>query len=555
MKLNRMLLMVLMGIALFRSVAWFEEKHALAADPQGDLSAKIDVLESTSAASAPVILDGKVLFRVRGIASFPAESRAAVIAERIKALARNPRFKTEALRFVETEPFTDIMGGDIQIVRMFDADAQIEGAKRSVLVPIYLDRIREVIKEYRQERSAEKLLNNALYAAGATLILAVVIILLVKVGRRIDTFLERRYKRGIHSLEIKSIEIVRGDRIWGTFHGLVKALRAFIIVVLAYAYLNFVLNLFPWTRQAGKQMVGYVVGTVTTMGNAILDYIPALVFLIILGIIVRYVLKALHSILDSISRGSVTLSGFDREWAQPTYKIVRFIVLAFAVVVAYPYIPGSSSEAFKGVSIFVGVLFSLGSSSIISNVIAGYTMTYRRAFKVGDRVKINEALGDVTEMRNLVTHLRSLKNEEIIIPNSIILNGQVINYSSLARKEGLILHTTVGIGYEVPWRQVEAMLHLAAERTQEVLKDPRPFVLQQALGDFCVTYELNVFCDDPRRMTSIYSALHRNILDLFNEYGVQIMTPSYESDPEKPKLVAKEEWFAAPAKPGDGGSG
>jgi len=199
--------------------------------------------------------------------------------------------------------------------------------------------------------------------------------------------------------------------------------------------------------------------------------------------------------------------------------------------------------------VFLGIILSIGSSSVISNMIAGYTMTYRRAFKVGDRVRIGEVLGEVTEMRVMVTHVRSTKNEEVVIPNSTILQTHVINYSTLARQHGLILHTTVGIGYETPWRQVEAMLLLAAERTPGLRREPPPYVLQKGLGDFCVTYEINAYCDQPQLMLKLYTALHQNILDVFNEYGVQIMTPAYEGDPEQPKVVPREQWFAKPAPP------
>jgi small-conductance mechanosensitive channel len=198
------------------------------------------------------------------------------------------------------------------------------------------------------------------------------------------------------------------------------------------------------------------------------------------------------------------------------------------------------------------VVFSLSSTSAVSNTIAGYTLTYRRAFKVGDRVQIGETTGDVIQIRHQVTHVCSLKNEEVIIPNSSILNTHVINYTSLARQRGLILHTTVGIGYETPWRQVEAMLMLAAGRTSGLLQDPPPFILQKALGDFCVTYELNVHTDRPKDGPRLYAELHRNILDVFNEYGIQIMTPAYEGDPEEPKLVPKDKWFEAPASLSDG---
>jgi small-conductance mechanosensitive channel len=218
------------------------------------------------------------------------------------------------------------------------------------------------------------------------------------------------------------------------------------------------------------------------------------------------------------------------------------------MIVAYPYIPGSSSDAFKGVSIFLGVIFSLGSSSVLTNIIAGYTITYRRAFKIGDRIKIDDHIGEVVDRSVLVTRLRSLKNEEIVIPNSTILNSNITNYSTEAKTNGLILHTTVGIGYEVPWRQVEAMLLLAAERTKGIRGEPKPFILQQALGDFAITYELNVYIDDAREMMKLYSALHRNILDVFNEYNVQIMTPNYEQDTPQPKTVPKDQWYAPPAK-------
>ena len=212
------------------------------------------------------------------------------------------------------------------------------------------------------------------------------------------------------------------------------------------------------------------------------------------------------------------------------------------MIVAYPYIPGSQSEAFNGVSLFIGIVFSLGSSTAISNIIAGYMMTYRRAFKVGDRVKIGDSVGEVIQMRLQVTHLRTYKNEEIVIPNSQILGGEVMNYSSLAQERGLLLHTEVGIGYETSWRRVEGMLLEAAGRTAGLVAEPKPFVQVKRLGDFAITYELNAPCVNVHAMNALYTALHHNILDVFNEHGVQIMTPAYEGDPAEPKVVAPAEW-------------
>jgi small-conductance mechanosensitive channel len=252
-----------------------------------------------------------------------------------------------------------------------------------------------------------------------------------------------------------------------------------------------------------------------------------------------------------IEKGTLRFKGFYPEWAQPTYKICRLLVVAFAAVVAFPYIPGSDSPAFKGISIFVGVLFSLGSSSAIANIIAGFTLTYRRAFKIGDRIKIADFVGDVVNTRLQVTHLKTIKNEEITVPNSMIVNSHVINYSSLAQEKGLILHTSVTIGYDASWRQVHAMLLMAAEKTSGLMRAPAPFVLQKSLDDFYVTYELNAYTDAPQAMAQIYSDLHENIQDAFNEHGVQIMSPHYEMDPGQIKVVPKERWYAPPAKPDD----
>jgi small-conductance mechanosensitive channel len=316
---------------------------------------------------------------------------------------------------------------------------------------------------------------------------------------------------------------------------------------MVYAYLSHVLGLFPWTRGLAKSLFAIAVDPLQTMGQGLLGMIPKLAFLAVLVVITRYALKLTRIVFERVADGTFIWKGFDPEWAPPTYRLVRILMIAFAVVVAYPYIPGSGSEAFKGISLLVGIIFSLGSSSFIGNLTAGYSMTYRRAFRPGDLVKIGEQMGKVEQVRMMVTHLRTIKNEEVIVPNSVIIGAEVTNYSSMAQGRGLILHTKVGIRYEIPWRQVEAMLLEAAARTAGLSREPVPFVLPKALGDFYVSYELNVFCDTPNYMQKLYGDLHRNILDVFNEYGVQIMTPAYEGDPDQPKIVPREKWYAAPA--------
>jgi small-conductance mechanosensitive channel len=367
------------------------------------------------------------------------------------------------------------------------------------------------------------------------------------VRRGLDRLLARRVQGRIHAVGIQSFEVMRAEQIWTAVRRGVVALQTLIIVGGALLWAGFVFAQFPWTRGRSRDMFALALAPLREIGGGLLDHAPSLAFLAVLFLLARLTLRVIRLFFDAVARGRVVLTDFDPDWAAPTYKIARVAVVAFALVIAYPYIPGAESPAFKGVSLFIGVLFSLGSSGAIANIVAGYMMTYRRAFKTGDRIRIGTAVGDVVETRLQVTHLRTVKNEEIVVPNSQILAGEVVNYSSLARERGLILHTLVGIGYATPWRQVEAMLLQAAARTPGVAREPGPFVLERELGAFAVTYELNVYCTDVQEMERHYAALHRNVLDVFNEYGVQIMTPAYERDPPAPQIVPRADWFTPPA--------
>ena len=497
--------------------------------------------------SAMVEVDGREIFRVRGTASFPADRRAERIASNISALAANPAFNPDDLRAAESDIGTEILAGKERVLVVTDPDARLEGAPRRTVAEIYMVKIREAIAAYRKARTREALSEGAVWTAVALTAFGIALMLVIWSWREMLAAIERRYRERIHSVGIQSFQILRAERIWGVVRAVLITARTFLILVLAFICANFVLGLFPWTVGTARRLVEYVVGPLATLGNGLIAQIPSLLFLLILFLIVRYSLKLIHLFFAAVGRGEVKLERFDADWAEPTYKIVRLLVIVFALVVAYPYIPGSSSDAFKGISLFIGVVFSLGSSSIIANMLAGYMMTYRRAFKVGDRVKIGDVVGDVSDIRLQVTHVRTVKNEEVVVPNSKILGDEIVNYSSLAKTQGLILYTTVGIGYETPWRQVEAMLLMAASRTPGLMTEPAPFVRQKALGDFAVTYELNVYSGNAQAMNALYTELHRNILDVFNEYGVQIMTPAYEGDTPEPKVVPKEQWFQPPA--------
>jgi small-conductance mechanosensitive channel len=496
---------------------------------------------------APVIVDGVDLFDVSGIHAFPAKDRARGIQARIEAFAENPALSSRALTVTETADGSRIALGEQFIMVVSDLDAQMEDVNRPLLARLYVKRIGEAIETYRRDRTSEYLLRSAGQVLIATLALLLFIWLGKRAVRRIDQELDGRVKDQLAGLEHRSLRLISASHLWSALRGARKLVWTLATVAAGIFYLDYALHLFPWTRLFATQLWTLLVDPLRSMGNSVLAAIPDLIFLVILVFVTRYLLKTIRLFFLALAEGTTPLVHFERDWAWPTYRLVRFFVIAFALVVAYPYIPGSQSDAFKGISLFLGVIVSLGSSSVIGNIIAGYTMIYRRAFRVGDRVKIEDYVGDITESRLLVTHLRTPKNEEIVIPNSVILNNSVVNYSTLARKGQLILHATVGIGYETPWRQVEAMLLQAAERTDGLLKEPKPFVLQKQLGSFDVTYEVNVYCDDAQAMNRLYAQLHRNILDAFNEYGVQIMTPAYEGDPEQAKVVPRDQWYAAPA--------
>ncbi|WP_153111622.1 mechanosensitive ion channel family protein [Propionivibrio limicola] len=499
--------------------------------------------------SAPVVIDGVVLFKVRGVSALPAEKRAQVIADRISALAADPGFSREALRIDESRPgLSVLMAGSHMVMGLTDADARLENIERHILASLFLTRVGDAVDNWRHDRTPATLQRNALVALGSTFVLALIFLAGARLFRKARAFLEQRLRQRIHDVQFQTFRVVRAQQLWGVLNGAISLLWVVVVLTAVYLYLSSVLVLFPWTRGLAGDLIELLLNPLRTLGLGFLQAVPKLAFLAVLFFLLRYTLKLVRHFFDNIRDGTVVMASFDPEWAMPTYRLIRLLLIALGVIVAYPYIPGSQSEAFKGVSIFIGVIFSLGSSSVIGNLIAGYTMTYRRVFKAGDRVSIGSYLGDVEQVHLMVTHLRTPKNELVAIPNSTILNSEVVNFSTLARTRGLILHTTVGIGYGTPWRQVEAMLLEAVARTPDLLRDPPPFVRQTALGEFNVTYEINAYCADPREMFRLYTELHRNILDLFNEYGVQIMTPSYEGDPEQPKVVPPERWYTAPAR-------
>lgn len=509
---------VVLAFALL--MAWGPAAWAQSAPPErADAQRPVDV--------ATVIVDGNPLFPLRGSPSYPARERAAVVRDNIIAAARDPGIEVTDVRAVQSADRTQLYAGERLLLDMFELDGEYEGVDRKILALTFTRRISGAIAQYRHDRSRPVLIRNAAFALAATAVLVLALWAIGRLSRWATGLAQRRVQRRLQTLEHRAHRLVRAEQLWTLFAGLMRLARLLLIVLLVYAYLNAVLGLFPWTRPASLMLAGLVLDPLQRLGQGAVASIPDLVFLAVLFVVVRYIVRLARLFFKAVELERIRLDSFEPDWAAPTFRILRFLIIALAVVVAYPYIPGSDSMAFKGVTLFLGVIFSLGSSSFIANMIAGLSMTYRGAFKQGELVKIGEVTGVVDDVKLMTTRIRTAKNEIAVIPNSSILNTNVVNYSALARTDGLVLHAVVGVGYDVPWRKAEAMLLEAVARTDGLKTEPKPFVLHSSLGDFVANYEVNAYCDDALRMLSLYSALNANIQDVFNEQGVPMMSPAY----------------------------
>ncbi len=498
----------------------------------------------------PVRLDQNVLFTIhQGVRGWSPEARARSMTDRIAEVADDPRVEPDSILAVEGPYQTEIVAGEKLLLVLRDDDAEAFGVSRQALASEYAARIRSAVAQYRVDHSARSLIRAFALAAAATILFVVLIRLLPRGFRRVLTAADIRSRSG----RIGSQKVLQVSWIMWTVAALLKTLRGITYIVLVYLYIEVMLSLLPWTQALGSAMLNLTLGPLSVLAKGFVEEIPNLLFLAVLAVVTTYVIRFLRFFFAELAKGKVEIPGFDAEWAKPTFSIVRFLVIAFSLVVAYPYIPGSSTNAFQGISIFFGLLLSFGSSSAVANIVAGVIQIYMRAFKVGDFVKIGDSEGNVIASGFLVTKIRTIKNVEIAVPNSIMLSAHVTNYSAQARLQHLILHTSVTIGYDTPWRQVHALLLRAADRTAGLLKEPKPFILQTALNDFYVTYQLNAFTGKADEMPGTYSDMHQNIQDAFNEYGVQIMSPNYLADRPVPTVVPKERWYAPPASPPDPG--
>jgi len=410
-------------------------------------------------------------------------------------------------------------------------------------------RIKLVIKETQEGRSLERMLRASAYALLASCIFIGLLWILFKLRRAAVTKILSVACDKLDGHQLVQAQLIKRDHIQSGLRRLLQWLSWVVIFLLSYEWLSFTLSQFPFTRPLGEQLNTYLLGITGTIASATLRAIPDLFTACVIFFLAKLVVQGFNAFFDRVENGVLAISWLGADVVAPTRRITKVAVWLFALAMAYPYLPGSGTEAFKGVSVLVGLMISLGASSLIAQAASGLILTYSRIYRTGEFIHVNGHEGTITDLGMFTTRLRNGMGLEITLPNALVLGNVTKNYSRAVEGPGFVVDTKVTIGYDTPWRQVEAMLIEAARRTPSVLSEPRPKVFQTALSDFYPEYLLicQAVPDDPVPRAEVMSTLHANIQDVFNEYNVQIMSPHYRADPEKEKLVPKEGWFRAPA--------
>ena len=480
----------------------------------------------TSQPGSPVEVNGKVLFYVRQrIGSVTAAERAALISKRITDLATNPFAPPVEITLAESSDGTDVMAGEEILLTVTDADARAVGMTRQDAAAYAAGVVQTTIETTRSEYSAQARLKQI----GQTLLfIAILVIALFLINQlyhalvRLVEDLSKQQKG-----RLAKSGLLRNESTVRMIKYAVNIVRWGLIIVFLIFIIPLLLRLFPTTLELSGKLLKLVLTPLSTFWSWLVENQSNFITIGIIVLIAYVFIRLTRFFFKEIARGTMKLGGFDREWAEFTGRIVGFLIIVAALIIAFPYLPGSDSEAFKGITIFLGALFTLSSTSAVTNIVAGVIQTYTGAFRVGDVVKIGLNTGIVTQKRLLATRVRTFKNEEVSIPNGTVLNTDVVNYSVMARGKGLVLYSTVTIGYDASWRTVHELLIAAALATPDILEDPKPFVLQTSLNDYNISYQINCYTKHPERMMRIYSALHANIQEKFNQGGVEIMSPAF----------------------------
>ncbi|MFC2109395.1 mechanosensitive ion channel family protein [Bacteroidota bacterium] len=497
-----------------------------------DLKAKkeIDSLRANVKGVPVLFFKDTVFYIYSKLGSFSPSERAERIQHKLENLVNNATYKEKLLLVEEGEDSFDLIHGDVIITSVTNKDAFWENKPKKEIAEALKALLAVKIKDYQSQNNFFALILRIGVLIFTILIFYFLIKYLNKGIRYVNQKIKLKFKHKIKGIKFKQYEFLSTEKELQIIDFLFKIFRWLVISFVLYLSLPVVFSIFPSTKSIADTLIGLISNPLKNIFFGFVNFIPSLIAIILIVFVARSVVRFLEFLSTEIEKKKLKIPGFYPDWAKPTFNLVKLIIYAFSFVVIFPYLPGSDSNVFQGVSVFLGVLISLGSSSAIGNIIAGLVITYMRAFKIGDRVKIAGTTGDVIEKTMLVTRIRTAKNEDITIPNASILNGSTINYSSSATDLGLILHTTVTIGYDVPWPQVHELLISAAVSCKNVLEDPKPFVLQTSLDDFYVSYELNAYTKKPKLSAKTYSKIHANIQDNFNHAGIEILSPHYRAE-------------------------
>jgi small-conductance mechanosensitive channel len=406
-------------------------------------------------------------------------------------------------------------------------------------------RLQEALDARREAQDLPNLLKGGALATLATAIFALALWGIVRLHIRA---MHRERLLAPADLHIGGISL--GPLVGGLARGAIKLTSLGLGAIAIYVWLTFVLRYFPWTRPWGDGLARFLIDLLATLSAGALAALPGLFKVLVIFVLTRIVVRMVDGFFRAVEEEAMTVTWLAPDTAKATRRLTTVLIWIFALTVAYPYIPGSDSDAFKGISVFVGLMISLGSAGLVNQVMSGLVVAYSRALKAGDFVQVGTTVGTVSEVGMLSTKVVTPKREAVTVPNAVLVGSPITNYSRLTEGEGAIVGTKLTIGYDAPWRQVHAMLTLAAERTPGVRPDPKPFVLQRALADFYPEYEVIVRIDQAEQRFRVLSDLHAQIQDVFNEYGVQIMSPNFETQPQDKVWVPKRQWFAPPASPG-----
>lgn len=460
----------------------------------------------------------------------------------ILAIGKELTFQPDSVYVYNSEFISDIMAGDKVIISFTDQDALWQNTTKEQLANDYLPIISNKILELHSKYGLQEKIKAILFFIGVIVIQTILIYFTIRLSKKVRVYIKKVAKTKFKAITIKEYEfldIYKQVRILVSILNIVKYV---LILVQLLISLSILFSIFPETERYAFLLLSYIWDPTKDIIFAIVNFIPSVFKILLIYLFFKYIVRGLKYIANEIATEKLKINGFYSDWAFPTYYILRFLLYSFMIIMIWPLLPNSSSPIFQGVSVFIGLIISLGSTTVIGNLMAGLVITYMRPFKTGDQIRLNDTVGSVIEKTPFVTRIRTPKNEVITIPNSFILSSQTVNYTTSAENYGLIIHTDVTVGYDVPHQQVRQLLIEAASKTTMISKSPAPFVLIIDLSDFYCSYQINAYTKEDQKLPKLYSELRQNIIDKFNEAGIEIMSPHFYAQRNGDEIMIPAEY-------------